>query len=507
MNSLLILLFLLVAATGYSQNILIKHINIVDVTTGQIHADRFVHVANGKIQAIADRPVRARQAKKLNGKGKFLIPGLWDMHVHTADSSYLDLFILHGVTGIRDMGGAVSQATNGCESISIEKLLRWRQLIQSGTLIGPRMFVSGPVVSNTGWPTTITVRTPEDAQDAVKKLKGLGVDFVKVYEKIPLEAYQTLAREAAAAGLSIAGHVPVETVTLIEASNAGHRSIEHVRDPLLMSFTNDREELLQFFKDDHWSASDIAWGLEQFEQSSAVIDAFKKNNTWLVPTLTVESAKVTARDSLHVNNARRKLLPGSVQQGFSAYVAQKLALSEELRQSDSLWWIKQKQLVNRMHKAGIPFMAGTDCACEGGIPGYSLHKELQLFVEAGLTPLEALQTATINPARFLKMEDSLGTVEIGKTADLLILDNNPTTDISATETILAVILNGQLLTKKRLRKIKTDLAFHKNNRKHELPASWHTTLLSAFFPTECAIRIVFFVHQSTVIHDPICFLV
>lgn len=406
--SFLIFTFFLISAN--SQDILIKHINVIDVNNKEIKYDRTILIVNGRIQNISKKSIRAKKsATVINGTNKFIIPGLWDMHVHTVDSSYLKMFIINGVTGIRDMGGAAKSSNNGCESIAFENLMNWRKLIQAGTLIGPRMLISGPVVSNTGWPSSINIRSTEDAQKAVMELKSLGVDFIKVYEDIPLESYLTLAKEAKANGLTMSGHVPVKTVSLIEASDAGHRSIEHIRDHLLMSFTDSREELLDFFKDDNWSESDIEWGLKQFEQTSKTIQAFKNNQTWLVPTLTVEWAKIGVKDSLNLNDEKRKILPKSIQLAYKDYVAKKLSLSEKERKSDSLWWTIQKRLVNRMHKEAIPFMAGTDCACEGGIPGYSLHKELQLFVEAGLTPFESLQTATINPARFLKLTDSLGT--------------------------------------------------------------------------------------------------
>lgn len=461
---ILISLFTFFIINGYSQDILIKQVNIIDVSNNQIQYNKTVLISNKKIRKISSRPFRAKNAVTVNGKGKFLIPGLWDMHVHTVDPAYLNLFIINGVTGIRDMGGAATNINNGCESINHEILMNWRKNIRAGVLMGPRMLISGPVVSNTGWPTSINIKTPEDARNAVAKLKGAGVDFIKVYEAIPLEAYKTLAMEAKAVGLSIAGHVPMETVSLVEASNAGQRSIEHIRDPLLTLFTDDREELLQFFRNDNWSAKDIEWGLKQFEQGGAVIAAFKKNQTWLVPTLTVESVKVNIRDKNFVEDTTRELLPLSVQQGFKDYVTKKLALSDKDRKSDSLWWITQKLLVKRMHKEGIPLMAGTDCACEGGIPGYSIHKELELFVDAGFTPVEALQTATINPIKFLKMTDSLGTVDVGKIADLVILDRNPLENISATRSIFAVIVNGQLISKKRIDKIKQDLNYKKNIR-------------------------------------------
>ena len=397
----------------------------------------------------------------VNGKDKYLIPGLWDMHVHTVHPSYFTLFVANGVTGIRDMGGAATNTNNGCESIAPDTLMAWRKLIRSGDWIGPRMLISGPAVSNTGWPTSINVRTPEDARHAVKTLKGIGVDFIKVYENIPLDTYQTLAIEAKAAGLPIAGHVPVETVSLREATEVGQRSIEHIRDHLLMCFTKNREELLEFFKEDNWSKTDIEWGLKQFEQCPEVIKAFQNYQTWLVPTLTVERSKMSVREQQFVNDARRQQLPESVQEGFLDYVKKKSSLSIADKRSDSLWWVTQKRLVTQMHLEGINFMAGTDCACEGGLPGFSLHEELQLFVETGFTSFEALQTATINPVKYLKMTDSLGTVEEGKIADLVILNENPIENISATQKIFAVILNGELITKEKISKFKYGL---KNNR-------------------------------------------
>jgi len=457
MKVFFLLVFYFSVFRGYTQDLIIKHINIIDLHKKVIQYNRSILISKGKIQKISTNPIKGRNAVIINGKGKFLIPGLWDMHVHIVDSSYLDLFIINGVTGIRDMGGAALNTNNGCESIHPKKLMIWRNLIQSGSLIGPRMVISGPVVSNTGWATSININTPESAREAVKELKEMGVDFIKVYEKIPLETYLELAKEANAAGMSIAGHVPVETVPLSEAANAGHRSIEHIRDPLLMFFTEDRDELLNFFKEDEWATSDIEWGLKQFDQSSKVIKVFKRNNTWLVPTLSVERSKVAVRDSLYINDEIRKMLPESVRNAFTDYVIKKLALPSKERKSDSLWWAAQKKLVNRMHKEGIPMMAGTDCACEGGIPGYSIHKELQLFVEAGLTTFDALQTATINPIKFLDLTDSLGTVEKGKIADLIILNRNPIDDISATQKIFAVIRNGQLISKKQLEKVKNNL--------------------------------------------------
>jgi hypothetical protein len=148
------------------------------------------------------------------------------------------------------------------------------------------------------------------------------------------------------------GHVPVETVSLIEAAEAGQRSIEHIRDPLLMCFTNDTEELLKFFRNDNWSKSDVEWGLNRFRECAKSIEALKRNNTWLVPTLTVERAKIAVYEQQFVNDPIRTMLPKSVQQGFLEYVSKKLALSSQNKKSDSLWWVSQMSLVRRMHAEG-----------------------------------------------------------------------------------------------------------------------------------------------------------
>ena len=277
-------------------DILIQNVNIIDVESGGLLKERDVVITGTKISDISAHGKNKLSATTtINGEGKYLIPGLWDMHVHTVDSSHLKLFVINGVTGIRDMGGAATMNFNGCESIDYKILMEWRKRIESGSMIGPKMFISGPALSNTGWHTSLNIQTPQEAIIAVRKIKSYGVDFIKVYEKIPNKTYSALASEAKIWGLDFAGHVP-ETVSLIEASDAGQRSIEHIRDALLMCFTNNREELLDFFRKDNWSKQDRDWGLKQFEQCPEIIKSFRKNKTWLVPTLTVERSKVAVKN-------------------------------------------------------------------------------------------------------------------------------------------------------------------------------------------------------------------
>ena len=437
-----------------SPPIVLRGVTIVDVEARHpdqaLKKDQTVLITGTRITAVGPRIRIPPGATILDAKGKFAIPGLWDMHVHIADPSYFAMFIANGVTGVRDMGGAAAHANDGCESIVADSLFAWRTRIQSGRMIGPRVLISGPAVSGTGGTTSLPVRTRDEARRAVDSLRSLRVDFVKVYEKIPLDAYRALLEEAAKAHLPVAGHVPVETITLAQAAKAGQRSIEHVRDHLLTCFTRDRNELMRFFQADQWSASDIEWGLARHGECGAATAEFRKRSTWLVPTLSVERAKVAVEETRFFGDPARALLPRSVQDGFAKYRSAKLAQPSSERASEHLWWKTQERLVADMNHRGVGMLAGTDAACQGGIPGVSLHEELRLMVESGLTPFEALKTATINPAKYQGATDKLGAIRSGYSADLVILDRNPLDDISNTKTIHSVVAGGRLLRRSEL---------------------------------------------------------
>ncbi len=367
------------------------------------------------------------------------------MHVHVAAEGYLDLLIVNGVTGVRDMGGGLSSTADGCESVEPSILRGWRSEVAAGKRIGPELVISGPAVSGTGWPSSLPARTPAEAKAAVQTLKRQHVDFVKVYEKIPLEAYRMLGAQAKQSGLFFVGHVP-EAVGPLEAIRSGQRSIEHIRDPLLVCFTDDPAELERFFTEDGWSDEDKQWGRAAHDACPNIIKALRENETWLTPTLTVEKAKVSVEDAKHLKDERRRFLPRSVVSGFAAYAKRKLAQSPSKRASERLWWRTQQKVVKRMSGEGVKLLAGTDAACEGGLPGYSLHGELKEFVAAGLSPLDALKSATLEPARYLGRRDE-GEVAPGFRANLLLLDSDPLSNIENTQRIHAVVLDGKLLTR------------------------------------------------------------
>lgn len=424
-------------------------VNVVDVRSGHILPHRTVIISGNSIIAIQDASAPLRpDTEVVPSFGKYLLPGLWDMHVHVTDERYLHSFVANGVTGVRDMGGGLDEPSDGCESVKPSILLGWRSEVAAGRRIGPELVISGPVVSGSGWPSSLAVRSPGEAKLAVRTLKRSKVDFIKVYERIPLRAYEMLASEAKRNGLPFAGHLP-EDVAPIVAIRAGQRSIEHIRDALLVCFTSDLSELERFFAEDGWSDEDKRWGRAANGSCPALLREMREKEAWLTPTLTVEKAKVSVENAAYVQDMRRRFLPQSVRNGFSAYAKRKLAQAPSDRASERLWWRTQQKWVKRMSDERVKLLAGTDAACEGGLPGYSLHGELMEMVAAGLSPLNALRAATLEPARYFGRGDE-GEVKAGHRANLLLLDANPLTNIGNTQRIHAVILNGKVLRRANL---------------------------------------------------------
>ncbi len=425
-----------------SGSLWITGITLVDPDTGNVRPATDVEVLGDKIHAVlAAGSTPPNGAQRIDGRGRFLIPGLWDMHVHVADAGYLEQFVASGVLGIRDMGGGLGTAGNGCESLRLGLLQALRADVARGARVGPDMVLAGPVLSGTGWPTSLPARSSAEAISALDVLSGLGADFVKVYDGIPLPAYLALASEANARHLPFAGHVP-QAVDLLQAINAGQRSIEHLRDSLLVCFTDDPAELDRFFVEDGWGEADRVWGRAAHAACPAILGALGSRRAWLTPTLVVEKSKVRVEDPSFPLDPRRRTLPSSVREGLSEYVRNKLDQSPAERRSERLWWRTQQVLVGRLARAGVPMLAGTDAACEGGLPGHSLHDELVELVEAGLSPRQALQAATSEPARYLGRADE-GRIAPGMRANLVVLRANPLDDIRNTRSVVEVIVQGR----------------------------------------------------------------
>ena len=435
----------ILAGQSASPSALIIHdVTVIDATGGPAQADRTVIVRDGKIEEIGSSAggVGGKlSGVHVDGGGKFLIPGLWDMHVHMVFGDWfphgkevtLPLFIANGITGVRDMGG------------ELEVLQQLRKEIAAGTLIGPRMVISGPMLDGPQprFPSSVAIATPEDGRRAVDDLKRRGADFIKLQSLIPREAVFAIAEEARKQGIPFVGHVP-DSVRASEASNAGQKSFEHLigifegSSPLEDEFLKGTKTQGQFL-----STYDP-------RRAAALFALLAKNHTWQCPTLVWERGGNLIDQTDFAHDTRAKYAPAYWKDVTWRRFTQQIV--HEFNSDDlgtrQRFVEKELEVVNAMHRAGIPFLAGTDTPPGVYVfPGFSLHEELQRFVAAGFTPMEALQTATLNPAKFLGIDDRLGTIEKGKLADLVLLDANPLDDIRNTQKIAAVIVNGRYLSR------------------------------------------------------------
>jgi hypothetical protein len=412
-----------------------------------------VVIASDHITSVSDAAKfrLPKNARVIDATGQYLIPGLWDMHVHSAFGDWfpggreiiLPLFIANGVTGVRDMGG------------DIPVLMEWREDVADGKIIGPRMVISGPMLDGylpngkLRFPSSIAITTPASAVAAVNLLKAQGVDFIKVQSVISHDAYLAAAAEAHKQGLPIVGHVP-DKVRLKEVVEAGQKSIEH----LMGIFEGCSIEEDKFIKGE--GDLKLLLTAQDQERCDSLLKMLAQNQTWQVPTLAWQRGGtfLDQRDLKH--QPLDKYVPAYwrdvtwhrfTDEMMPDLLRDPLALRQE-------YFAHNLQMVGALHHAGVPFMAGTDAAPGVYImPGFSLHDELANFVEAGFTPMEALQTATSNPARFLGMEAGLGSVEPGKIADLLLLSANPLEDIRNTRKISIVVANGRLFDRAALDQI------------------------------------------------------
>ena len=438
--------------SGQSSTVAITHATVVDVIGGRTLSDQTILVDGNRIRRVSAGTVQIPAgARVLDATGKFVIPGLWDMHVHATgfgiDRLFLPVLVANGITGVREMFGNFAWYDSA------------RALARRGTIVSPRIVGAGHILDGKPaiWPGSLGVGSPAEARRAVDSLATAGAAFIKVYSRLTREELLAVADESKKRGLPFAGHVPT-LVSAVEASDAGMKSVEHLTTFLTACSRDDqrlRAELAAAVASPRgWDSASVLQRAQaktlarsyDVQRCKALAAILKKNGTWMVPTITVLRSTAFLDDTTLAADPRLAYIPKFFSDSwnpkadfrFRAMTAEDWAVRKTL-------FAEQMTIVRLLHEAGVPFLAGTDLSNPYIYPGFSLHDELANLVTAGFTPAEALRAATYDPARYFAATDSLGTVAEGKVADLVVLDANPLADIRNTQRIFAVVLNGRVI--------------------------------------------------------------
>lgn len=393
---------------------------------------------NDKIKSIS--PLRQTKipfpAKVINAKGRFIIPGLIDMHVHCVDESFLSLFLINGVTAIRDVGN------------DPDFILKLRDEVNSGLRIGPTLFVSGYMINSRKIPFgasqhTAIIKNIKEAQKVVSLLAQKKVDWIKIYITLPRGVLRRVLFEANKFGIPVAGHL--RKVDARFAAQWGISTIEHatgIAEALLSDEEFEDAQPLQTISDRTWLHVDRT-------KYDDLIDLFIEKNVFIHANLTLYESFTLPADKVR-DKPFLELMPPSIVEGWETYLSKQFLAVTQNKENWKITKERLEEFLVMFKDKGGKIIAGTDAPWPYLLPGFSLHRELELLVEAGLTPMEAIWTATKYAAEALRQEDNIGTLMEGKRADLVVLNTNPLEDIQAIRDIHMVLKNGKRVNKKEL---------------------------------------------------------
>jgi len=454
---LLVLMFLLTVRVHAADVLAIRNVTVIDATGASPAPGMTVVFREGAIADIGEASeVKLPEGTAVvDGSGKFLIPGLWDMHIHLAlinDPDWtrkitLPLLTANGIVGVRDTGG------------NLEELRRIQTDMASGVLPVLHIVTPGSMLDGPGeaFPGVVRLENEAAARAAVASLNEQKVDYVKVLSSLPREVFLAVADESRKRGLPLAGHIS-QGVTVAEISDAGQKCIEHL-DGVLLGCSSSEDEIRkaidEVLKQENFQALPgiRTRMLDTYdpEKAAGLFAKFVKNETWQAPTLTFLRVQASLADARESASKNLLYVPKAMREQWLE-TAEKRKVSDADRELATRRFRKNLELVAAMKKAGVGVMAGTDSDGDTPflVPGFSLHDELGNLVEAGFTPMEALQSATIRGAEFLGQDKTRGTLQKGKAADAVLLDANPLDNIANTRSISAVILGGKLLSRKEL---------------------------------------------------------
>jgi imidazolonepropionase-like amidohydrolase len=413
---------------------------LIDGAGGAPKPDALIIIRNGHIETVArvnEIPI-PRNAERINLTGKTIIPGLIDAHAHV-ERWAVGRYVAWGVTTVRDLHGGT------------ETVLALKNELNLGSILGPRMFSAGAMIDGipTTYPNATGVATPDEARRAVDQHAIAGVDYLKVYTKITPSLLRPLLDEAEKLRLPVAAHLG--KTDALTAARMGVISIEHMAG-VVQAATGD-----QIYTNAHtsfltgWTVEEKGWASLDSSTIARTARALAQTKVAIVPTLVVHDMLARLDNSILLTRPGMEDVPENAQSvrsvpGLLVRTGWRAADFDAFRRSRR----RQDQFVREFKRAGGAIAAGSDAANQLLIPGYSLHEEMGLLVGAGLTPLEAITAATRRGAQLLHA-DSLGMLAPGKVADLVVLNANPTSNISATRNIALVMIRGRMIRPDSLR--------------------------------------------------------
>jgi hypothetical protein len=461
MKERLILLFLFSGFGLFAQNkppiLQIYHINVVNVTDGTVKMNQSVILENGRIKTI--EPFKSTDPKipssqRIDAKNKFMIPGLCDMHIHLEgaelvedNKALLPVFLAYGITSVRD-----------CASDLGEQVLQWRQEIKDNKLQGPTIFTAGLKLEgkNSVWKGDLEIENEKELEAMLDRLDGYKVDFIKITENtLKRDLFLESVKQAHSRGYKVSGHVPLD-VTIGELVDAGLTSVEHAT--YLLRLGGDETSITRELVDGKINKAEAeARYAREFDQEKAITNyrAMGKAGLFVCPTL-IGGRQLAYLDE--TDHSKDPFLQYLTKKFLSNYqwridrMANETATQRQQGKERYNFLLKQLPLIQQ---SGIRIIAGSDAAALNTYvyPAESFIQELEIFRDAGLTPLQILQAATINGAIFFGLEKTTGSIDTGKNADLVVLNENPLENINAVRNINSVIVRGEYYNRADLDKM------------------------------------------------------
>ncbi|WP_029033668.1 amidohydrolase family protein [Salinimicrobium terrae] len=448
-----LLLFSACNSPKESTDLLILNATVLDVETGKEMPGKMIAISGDTIRAVLDieESEKFTATKVIDAENQYVMPGLWDMHVHfrggdtlvAENKDLLPLFLAYGVTTVRDAGGDITQS-----------VLDWRQKINSGELDGPAIFTSGPKLDGPepAWDGSIEVAGLEDIPAALDSLEQLKVDYVKMYDgSLTKEVFYGIIAAAEERGLKTTGHMPM-SADILKGVDLGLDGSEHLY--YVMKACSPKADSLTRVNPGYGMMDEI---IDTYDPQLAqqVFQKLKENKVFVTPTLHIGK---TLSEILDVDHSTDSLLP-YISSGLQKTYGGRIEGAKRARASGSTMREKMEEksleMIKPMYDSGVPLMAGSDCGAFNSYvyPGGSLHNELERLVAAGLTPIEAIKTSVINGPAFFGLENSYGSIEPGKMADLLILNSNPFENIEKLREVSYVLAKGEIYEQEKLREM------------------------------------------------------